>query len=142
MNEELEKMFHFLRNFEMEGFVNLKIEKIIVCKNLKTKDIVFVYLKVKNRNWQKYFLDAGAGFWEDTEKSNYTDLDDIEDDENFEFKDYTKKLDVEEKVINKIYCEPNDENCRIIIELENSKNIILRSINSNILDSENEIVKE
>ncbi len=142
MNEELEKMFHFLRNFEMEGFVNLKIEKVIVCKKLKTKDIVFVYLKVKNRNWQKYFLDAGAGFWEDTEKSNYNDLDDIEDDENFEFKDYTKKLDVEEKVINKIYCEPNDENCRIIIELENSKNIILRSINSNIFDSENEIVKE
>ena len=109
---------------------------------MKTKDVVFVYLKVKNWNWQKYFLDAGAGFWEDTEKSDYNDLDDVEDDENFVFKDYTKKLKVEESVISKIYCEPNDENCQIIIELENYKKIILRSINSKIFDSEIEILKD
>ena len=142
MNEELEKEFHFLRNFEIKDFVNSKIEKIVVCENLKTKNVVFVFLKVKNWNWQKYFLDAGAGFWVDTEKSDYNDLDDIEDDENFVFKDYTKKLKVEESVISKIYCEPNDENCQIIIELENCKKIILKSINSKIFDSEIEIVKD
>lgn len=141
MNEELEKEFYFLRNFEIKDFVNSKIEKIVVCEDLKTKNVVFVLLKVKNWNWQKYFLDAGAGFWIDTEKSDYNDLDDIEDDENFVFKDYTKELKVEESVISKIYCEPNDENCQIIIELENCKKIILRSINSKIFDSEIEIVK-
>lgn len=50
MNEELEKKFYFLRNFVIEDYVNLRIEKIIACEELNTKNIVFVYLKVIGKN--------------------------------------------------------------------------------------------
>jgi len=142
MNEELEKQFYFLRNFVVEGFENYKIEKILICEELKTKSVIFVYLKIYEKNWQKYFLDAGAGFWEDTEKINYLDLGDIEDDENFIFKDYSNKFDIKSKEISKIYCEQNGENCQIIIVLKNSEKIILRCRNSKVFDSECEIVIE
>ena len=141
MNEELEKEFYFLRNFVIEDYVNLKIDKIIACEELNTKNIVFVYLKVIGSNWQKYFLDAGAGFWEDTKITDYYKLDDNKDNRKFVFKDYTKEFNIEDKTISKIYCEPNDANCRIIIELEKNQRIILRCKKSKIFDSESEIVK-
>ena len=141
MNEELEKEFYFLRNFAIEDYVNLRIERIIACEQLNTKNVVFVYLKLIGSNWQKYFLDAGAGFWEDTKTTDYYKLDDNEDDGEFVFKDYTKVFNIENKTISKIYCEPNDDNCRIIIELEKNEKIILRCKKSKIFDSEAEIVK-
>ena len=142
MNDDLEKEFYFLRNFEIQEFQNLEIEKIIVCESLNDKSVTFVYIKIYNNNWQKYFLDAGAGFWEDTRIKVYEKLDNIEDDENFEFKDYSKILEIKNQMIKKIHCEPNDDNCQIIIELNNTKRIILRCKNSKIFDSECEIVKE
>lgn len=142
MNEELEKEFYFLRNFVIEHLENLQIEKIIVCEELKTGNVIYVYLKVFGKNWQKYFLDAGAGFWEDAKTSNYNELDDIEADESFVFKDYTQKLRLEGNTISKIYCEPNDENCRIIIKLNVNGKIVLRCINSKVFDSGCEITIE
>lgn len=142
MNDDLEKEFYFLRNFEIQNFQNLEIEKLITCENLKDKSVVFVYIKIYENNWQKYFLDAGAGFWEDTMLENYENLDDIEEDENFKFNDYSKLFEIKNEKIKKIYCEPNDENCQVIIELNSAKKIILRCKNSKIFDSECEIVKE
>ncbi|ELY2011356.1 hypothetical protein SL057_002426 [Flavobacterium psychrophilum] len=142
MNEELENQLHFLRNFVVEGFENYKIDKILICENLKTKSVIFVYLKIYGNNWQKYFLDAGVGFWEDTETINYSDLGDIEDDENFKFKDYSNKFEIKDNEISKIFCEQNEKNSQIVIELKNSKKIILRCRNSNLFDSECEIVFE
>ena len=46
MNEELENQFYFLRNFIVEGFENYKIDKILICENLKDKSVIFVYLKM------------------------------------------------------------------------------------------------
>ncbi|MVO09981.1 hypothetical protein GOQ30_12490 [Flavobacterium sp. TP390] len=142
MNEELENQFYFLRNFIVEGFENYKIDKILICENLKDKSVIFVYLKIYEKNWQKYFLDSGAGFWEDTETINYLDLENIEDDEDFILKDYSNKFNIKNKEISKIYCEPNEENCQIIIQLKNSEKILLRCRNSKIFDSECEIVFE
>lgn len=142
MNEELENQFYFLRNFIVEGFENYKIDKILICENLKDKSVIFVYLKIYEKNWQKYFLDSGAGFWEDTETINYLDLENIEDDEDFILKDYSNKFNIKNKEISKIYCEPNEENCQIIIQLKNSEKILLRCRNSKIFDSECEIVLE
>ena len=139
MNEELENQFYFLRNFIVEGFENYKI---LICENLKDKSVIFVYLKIYEKNWQKYFLDSGAGFWEDTETINYLDLENIEDDEDFILKDYSNKFNIKNKEISKIYCEPNEENCQIIIQLKNSEKILLRCRNSKIFDSECEIVLE
>lgn len=140
MNRELEKEFYSLRNFVIEDFVNLKIEKIIVCENLKSRSIVFVYIKIFENNWQKYFLDAGAGFWEDTKITDYNELEDIENDKNFVVNDYTEKI--KNKVISKIYCEPNNENCRIIIELGTEERLILRCKDSKQFDSDCEIIIE
>ena len=142
MNEDLEKEFYFLRNFEIQYLQNLEIEKLIVCENIETNSVIFVYLKTANNNWQKYFLDGGAGFWEDTEIIDFENLDDKEDVEDFVFKNYFEELEIKNQIIRKIHCEPNDENCQIIIEFVSNKKIILRCKNSKLFDSDCEIVKE
>ena len=69
-------------------------------------------------------------------------MENIEDDEDFILKDYSNKFNIKNKEISKIYCEPNEENCQIIIQLKNSEKILLRCRNSKIFDSECEIVLE
>jgi hypothetical protein len=142
MNEELEKQFYWLRNFTCDELVGLKLEKILVCEDLKTKNVIYIYLKILDDFWQKFSLSAGAGFWENTEICEYAKLEEDENDEYFEIKDYTTELDVKDKVISKIHYEPNDDNCKIIIELENKERIILRCKNSKTFDDECEIFKE
>ena len=122
--------------FIFDEFNGLKIERLIVCKNVETEDPILIYLKVKNRNWHQYFLDAGIGFWE-----NWDELDDIEDDDYFKYVDVTKKLKLNEKQISKIYCTKDSNNSKIIIELENKEQLILKCVNPKVFDSECELIK-
>ena len=142
MNEEVEKQFYWLRNFTCEELAGLKLEKILVCKDLKTKDVIYIYLKILNNFWHKFFIDAGVGFWENTEICEYAKLEEDEEGECFEIKDFTNELDVKDKIISKIHCEPDYVNCKIIIELENKERIILKCKNSKIFDDKCELLKE
>jgi len=48
------------QNFEICRFNGLQIDKIIVCYDAEEIENVFgVYLKIKSKKWQHYFLDAG-----------------------------------------------------------------------------------
>ena len=121
--------------FIFDEFNSLKIERLIVCENNKSEPIL-IYIKVKNRNWHQYFLDAGIGFWE-----NWDELEDIEDDDNFKYVDVTEKLNLKGKLIIKIHCSPDLNNSRIVIEFENNEKLILKCINPEIFDSECELIK-
>jgi len=120
--------------FIFDEFNGLKIERLIVCENTKAESIL-VYLKVENRNWHQYFLDAGIGFWE-----NWDELDDIKDDELFKYIDSTQKFKLKGKKISKIYCKKDFKNSRIVIEFENDEELILKCVYPKILDSETELV--
>ncbi|WP_299685835.1 hypothetical protein [uncultured Dokdonia sp.] len=121
--------------FVFDEFNGLKIEQLIVCENHKSEPIL-IYIKVRNRNWHQYFLDAGIGFWE-----NWDNLEDIEDDEQFKYVDSTEKLNLNGKQISKIYCTTDFKNSSIVIEFKNKEKLILKCVNPEIFDSECELIK-
>ncbi|WP_430413180.1 hypothetical protein [Kordia sp.] len=119
--------------FEFNEFNGLKIEKLIVCENPETKEPILIYIKVENRNWHQFFLDAGIGFWE-----NWDEID-IEDD-SYDFIDFTDKFDLKNKVINRIFCKKDLNNSRIILELKSNEKLILKCKEPNIFDSDCELI--
>ncbi len=119
--------------FVFNEFDGLKVEQIIVCENMRSEPIL-VYLKVENRNWHQYFLDAGIGFWE-----NWDELSDIEDDNEFGYIDSTDSLELKGKRISKIYCTSELNNSKIVIEFDSKEELILRCIKPEIFDSECEL---
>ncbi len=134
-----EKIDYHFTNFCIEEFRGKNLERLIVCEDAKTKSAVFVYVKGQETKWHKYFLDAGIGFWENTEEDEYEDLED-EDDEFFTFKNYSEIFQIENKIIDKIFCEPISKNCQIIISFLSGERVILRCKDSDLFDSECEIV--
>jgi len=122
-------------DFEFNEFNGLKIEKLFVCENPETKEPILIYIKVENRNWHQFFLDAGIGFWE-----NWDEID-IEDD-SYNFIDSTDKFDLKHKVINRIYCKPDLNNSRITLELKNNAKLILKCKEPKVFDSDCELIMQ
>ncbi|WP_298321224.1 hypothetical protein [uncultured Aquimarina sp.] len=121
--------------FEFNEFNGLKIEKLFVCENPETKEPILIYIKVENRNWHQFFLDAGIGFWE-----NWDEID-IEDD-SYDFTDSTDKFDLKNKIINRIYCKPDLNNSRITLELKNNEKLILKCKEPKVFDSDCELIMQ
>lgn len=123
-------------HFIFTEFNGLKLQQLVVCENPKTKETIMVFIKVENNNWHQFFLDVGFGFWQDW---NETEIDD--DDEEYNYIDKTIEFDIYNKTISKIYCEPHENNCQIIIELESNEKLILRTTEPKIFDSLSELIK-
>lgn len=122
--------------FVFDEFNGLKIERLIICQYIKTEEPIIIYLKVENRNWHQYFLDAGIGFWE-----NWDTLNDVEDDEHYTYIDATEKLNLKGKQISKIECTKDVENAKIVVELENDEQLILKCVNPEVFDADCEFIK-
>ncbi len=119
--------------FEFDEFNGLKVEKLIVCENPETKEPIIIYLKVEDRNWHQFFLDAGCGFWE-----NWDEIDTSDD--SYDFIDCTDKFDLKGKIISRIFCKPDQNNSRITLKLENSMKLILRCKDPSVFDSDSELI--
>ena len=121
--------------FVFTEFDGLKVEQIIICED-STEEPVLVFLKVENRNWHQYFLDAGIGFWE-----NWDTLNDTKDDDEFSYIDSTDILELRGKIISKIHCRPDLVNSKITIEFDGKEELILRCVNPEVFDSRCELIK-
>ena len=124
------------KNFQYNSLNGLKIEQLFLCKDAKNHDVVLVYLKAENTNWQNYFLDVGIAFWE-----NWEDVDNMEDCEDFIYEDVTKSMELQQQTISKIYAEPDGNNSKIIIELKNQSQLVLQCKHPEINDSNCELIK-
>ncbi len=122
--------------FVFDEFNGLKIERLIICQNTKTEEPILIYLKVENRNWHQYFLDAGIGCW-----GNWDELDAMEDDEHYTYIDATEKLNLKGKQILKIECSKDFANAKISIELENGEQLILKCVHPKVFDADCEFIK-
>lgn len=121
--------------FDFIEFNGLRIEKLIVCQDTDSKEPILIYIKMENRNWHQYFLDAGIGFWE-----NWDDID-IEDD-SYDFIDFTYRYDLKHEVVNQIYCRPDINNSRITLVLKSTSRLILKCKEPEIFDSKCELILE
>lgn len=124
--------------FEFYDFDGLKLERLVSCEDPKTKEVVIVYIKVENKEWHQFFLDAGCGFWQ-----NYEDIDPTNEANNNDGYNYTDKgteLKLSGKKTVKIWCEPDSNNSQIIIEFESGEKLILRTIEPKFFDSNSELI--
>lgn len=119
-------------NFIFTDFDNQQLEKLIICENPETKEPLIVYLKVKNKDWHQFFLDAGYGFCENWGEP--------EIDESYDYSDKTDEFNLFEKVISKIWCEPQQNNSQIIIQFKSYEKLILRTVQPEIFDSKSELL--
>lgn len=123
------------QEFIFSGFDGQKIEKLIaVYDEPHCKNVVMVYLKVKNHLWHQFFLDIGIGFWENWEENE------IEKDESFIYIDKTDDFQIKNKTIEKIWCEiDKNENSQINIKLTDGKQITLKTVCNAHSESEDKL---
>jgi hypothetical protein len=107
-------------NFRFTGFDGLKLERIVACEDPKTKNVIIVYIKVENNNWHRFFIDMGFGVWENWGELDITD-------ESYNFIDYADNFGLVNQIILKISCQPDNNNCRIIIKFSSGEKLILRT---------------
>lgn len=121
-------------SFVFSEFNGLKLEKLMVCENIETKNPIIVFLKVENNNWHQFFLDMGFGVWENWDKLDTKD-------DNYSYVEYTNKFELSDKKILRIHCEPDGINCQIIVEFENNEKLILRTKEPELLETTSELIK-
>lgn len=114
----------------------LVIEEVLTLESIVDQDVVLVYIKMQDQNWQQYFLDAGIGFWQNYENINPWD----EVDENYRLIDKALEFGIKHKKVQKIWCEPHENNSQIIIELDSNERLILKTLAPEIFDSNSELI--
>lgn len=97
-----------------------------------------VFIKVEKKEWHQSFLDAGLGFWQNYENIDPT-IEAISDD-YFKYIDRGTALKLSDKIIFKIWCEPDVNNSKITIEFESREKLILRTIEPALFDSNSELI--
>jgi formylglycine-generating enzyme required for sulfatase activity len=121
-------------HFVFTEFNGLKLEKLVVCEDPETKNPIIVFLKVENNDWHRYFLDYGFAVWENGDGPEQSD-------EDYAYTDYTIHFGLFHKTIQHIYCEPDQLNCRVIVEFEQHEKLILRAQAPELFETDSELVK-
>jgi hypothetical protein len=114
---ELWDRIHQDVNFDVVGFDGCRVEEVLGLVNASDPDNlpIYVNLKVTRHLWQRFFLDAGLGFWE-----AWGDLRDDTDEET-RFVDYATLYRIKGESICSIQCRE----CAITIVLESGARIVL-----------------
>ncbi len=97
---------------ELEGCV---VERAIAWQETKnTCDML--WLKPKSRPWQRFFLDAGATFWEEwSEEETFQDFDDSSDDREGELVEIGEELGLLGKSLATIEASSDDTNWELSV---------------------------
>ncbi|WP_282628409.1 hypothetical protein [Empedobacter sedimenti] len=122
--------------FVYTGADGLVIEELLTLENRSEENVVLVYIKIQGQDWQQYFLDVGIGFWQNYENINPWD----EVDEEYQLIDKALEFGIKHKKIQKIWCEPNENNSQITIEFDSNERIILKTREPKIFDSNCELI--
>lgn len=117
-------------HFDVAGFDGETLECLVGIGDKDDPDDhpILIYLKTTNKTWQKFFLDAYLGFWED--------WGDIEQEDGGKSIDYGAMFTLTGKTIKNIKCRDR----KIVIEFANGDQFILKHINREDDDTECEVV--
>lgn len=122
-------------HFKMDEFNGQKIKQLIAVEVPETKSICLVYIKVENHYWHRFSLDTGFAVWENCGEQHI----DLEDD-SYNYIDKATELNILDKEISEIVCEPIENHCQIKIQFSNSETIILKPVDFNDYESESELI--
>lgn len=123
------------QKFVFSDFNGQKIEQLVaVYDDSHCKNVIMVYLKVKNHSWHQFFLDIGIGFWENWGENE------IETDDSFVYIDKTDDFQLKNKIIEKIWCDIDEnENSQICIKLTDGTQIVLKTVYNTHSQSEDKL---
>lgn len=117
-------------NFDVAGFEGCYVEALLGLVDALNPDTlpILVNLKATKHSWQRFFIDAGIGFWEDWGHL----IDDT--DEESRFVDYAALYQLKGQSISSIQCQQ----AIFTITFESGVKLVLKSIDDSI-DSDTEI---
>lgn len=134
MEEEYRGRIYQDFDFTVSDFAYGFLEGLVGMEDQEDRSPILVFIKIKNKNWHRFFLDVGAGFWENWGE---TELDTTEwEEDEVIYVDYIEKYDLKNKQVNSIICK--DE--KIIITFKIKEQFILKTITPGDMDSVSEIL--
>jgi hypothetical protein len=96
---------------------------------------IVIYLKAQNQAWQRFFLDAWIGFWEDCGEDGIAEE---EKRDGVRFVDYAAMFEIRGKKIVSIACI----NCQIRIAIEKTGTVVLALVEPEKDDCKSKVVFE
>lgn len=133
MQEELRGRIYQDDNFVVSEFSDVILEGLVGMEDEDSGEVVIVYIKIKGKNWHRFFLDVGYGFWENWEEVEI-DKDEWAED-GVLYIDYIEKYNIRNKSIDSVFCK----NDKITIQFKNKEQFVLQTITPGDMDSGSEI---
>ncbi len=121
-------------DFVVSDFSNVLLEGLLGMEDLEDREPLLVFIKIKDKNWNRFFLDAGTGFWENWQETE-VDQSEAHIDEVV-YVDYKEKYQLDGKEIESVRCH----NSQIIITFKGKEQFILREINPGDHNTASEII--
>lgn len=133
MQEEHRGRIYQDDNFVVSEFSDVILEGLVGMEDEDSGEVVIVYIKIKGKNWHRFFLDVGYGFWENWEEVEI-DKDEWAED-GVLYVDYIEKYNIRNKSIDSVFCK----NDKITIQFKNKEQFVLQTITPGDMDSGSEI---
>ena len=121
-------------HFIFTEFDGLTLEQVVVCEVPETNSVAIVFIKVIGQDWHALSLDYGFAIW--------NHCGEFEEDDSYSYINKSEALNLLGKKISKVWCEPEKNHCKIIIEFENHDQLLLRAINPKDPDSNVEFIQQ
>lgn len=120
-------------NFVVTDFSDAFLEGLIGMEDLEDCEPLLIFIKIKDRNWNRFFLDGGNGFWENWQETE-VDQSEAHIDEVF-YVDYMEKYALNNKQIESIICK----DAQITILFKDTSQFILKEVQPGHIESASEI---
>lgn len=119
-------------NFTVKSAKGKKLEQLIGVEDPDNPEggPILMYIKMEGISWSQYFLDVCFGVWE-----NWGEIE--TDDEAYAYRDYAKKFEVENQIIQTVYCKDNE----ITLAFETGEKLILKYKDPDEWDGDTEMIK-
>ena len=128
-------------HFTVSDFAGTRLTGLVLWQDCDNGHAIMVFIQVDRRPWQRFFLGAGIGFWEDWGEIEPGLIDpDDEPDDAFLQIDKLEEFGVSDAAIRRIFCEPCGNNARIVIEFGDGAQVILQPTDPATFDSHSELV--
>jgi hypothetical protein len=119
---------------DLDGFLIEHLVGTVYSKRPSPDDEpIVIYLKAQNQAWQRFFLDAWIGFWEDCGEDVIAEE---EKDDEIRFVDYAAMFEIRGKKIISIACI----NSQICIAIEKTGTVVLALVEPEKDDNKSKVV--
>ncbi|MBW3518772.1 hypothetical protein [Flavobacterium sp. NKUCC04_CG] len=121
-------------NFVVSEFADAILEGLIGMEDQIDREPLIVFVKIKDKNWNRYFLNGAIGFWENWQETE-VDQSEAHIDEVV-YVDYMDKYALHDKTIKTVECK----NAQISLTFTDGSQFILKEVAPENPDSASEVL--